>query len=102
MYTILWEFRVPQDKRAAFEGAYGTSGPWARLFARAPGFVSVELLRCGDEAGRYVTIDRWRSHADFDAFKRDFGAEYSALDRQLEGMSESETRIGAFDAAAGS
>src|SRR5215510_4892280 len=99
MHTILWEFRVPAARRAEFEAAYGARGPWAQLFAQGKGFVSVELLRCGDEAGRYVTVDRWQSRADFEAFKRDFGAEYGALDQQLEGIAEKEIRIGAFDAA---
>jgi heme-degrading monooxygenase HmoA len=102
MHTILWEFRVSAERRAAFEAAYGADGPWALLFARAKGFLSVELLRCGDEADRYVTVDRWRSRADFEAFKRDFGTEYAALDRQLDGIAERETRIGTFDSAAGS
>ena len=101
MYTILWEFRVPPDRRDGYEATYGPQGPWAQLFGRAPGFVGVELLRCTEQAGRYVTIDRWRSRADFEAFKRDFGADYAALDRALEGIADSEARIGAFDAAAG-
>jgi heme-degrading monooxygenase HmoA len=101
MHVILWEFQVPPARRAEFEAAYGASGPWAQLFARAAGFVSVELLRCAEQAGRYVTVDRWRSCADFDAFQHDFGADYAALDRRLEGIAERETRIGAFDAAAG-
>jgi heme-degrading monooxygenase HmoA len=101
MHTILWEFRVPTERRAAFEAAYGADGPWARLFARGAGFLSVELLRCADQAGRYVTVDHWRSNADFEVFSQEFGTEYAALDRQLDGMAESETRIGAFDSAAG-
>ena len=100
MHTILWEFRVPATRRAQFEAAYGADGPWAQLFAQAAGFAGVELLRCIEQAGRYVTVDRWRSRADFEAFKRDFAAEYAALDRQLEGIADSETRIGAFNAAA--
>ena len=97
MYTILWEFHVPAARRAEFETAYDAQGPWAKLFAQAPGFAGVALLRCADQAGRYVTVDRWRSRADFDAFKRDFGADYAALDSRLEGIAESETRIGAFE-----
>ena len=102
MYTILWEFRVLPDRRDAYEAAYGPDGPWAQLFGKAAGFAGVELLRCTEQAGRYVTIDRWRSRADFEAFKRDFGADYAALDRQLEGIADSEIRIGAFDAAVAS
>jgi heme-degrading monooxygenase HmoA len=101
MHVILWEFQVPPARRAEFEAAYGASGPWSQLFARAAGFASVELLCCAEQAGRYVTVDRWRSRADFDAFKREFGEDYAALDRRLEGIAERETRIGAFDAAAG-
>ena len=43
MYTILWEFRVPPDRRDAYETAYGPQGPWAQLFGKAAGFVGVEL-----------------------------------------------------------
>lgn len=97
MYVILWEFRVPAERRAAFESAYGPAGPWGRLFAHAPGFLGLDLLCCCEQAGRYVTIDRWQSRGHFDAFKRDFAAPYSALDRELEGLSSAETRLGAFD-----
>src|SRR5262245_5485286 len=99
MHTILWEFHVPVARRAEFEAAYGANGPWPRLFARGKGFVSVELLRCADQAGRYMTVDRWRTRADFDAFKRDFAVDYAALDQQLEGIAEREIRIGGFDPA---
>jgi heme-degrading monooxygenase HmoA len=100
MYVILWEFRVPAERRAAFESAYGPDGAWGRLFAQAAGFLGLDLLRCGEQAGRYVTIDRWQSRDDFDAFKRDFAAPYAALDRELEGLSGVETRLGAFDGLA--
>ena len=99
MHFILWEFRVPEARRAAFETAYDSNGAWAQLFAKGDGFLGVELLRSSDDAGRYVTVDRWRSRERFDAFKRDFGAAYAALDRSLDGIAASETRIGAFDAA---
>jgi heme-degrading monooxygenase HmoA len=97
MHVILWEFRVAADRQAAFEEAYGPTGAWARLFAEGAGFIGVELLRCTNEAGRYVTVDRWRSRADFDAFKRRFGAAYEALNRELEHLKSSEARIGAFE-----
>ncbi|MGH6893246.1 MAG: antibiotic biosynthesis monooxygenase family protein [Dongiaceae bacterium] len=98
MYAILWEFRVPAERRAEFETAYGPDGPWALLFAKAAGLVGVELLRRTEQAVRYLTIDRWRSRRSFEKFKDGFSAEYEALDRKLEGIADSETRIGAFDA----
>jgi len=97
MYTILWEFRVPPDRRDAYETAYGPHGPWARLFAKAAGFIGVELLRCTEQAGRYVTIDRWRSLEDFQAFQRLHGEAYRALDARLEGVAGEEEFVGAFD-----
>lgn len=100
MYVILWEFRVAPERSTAFEAAYGADGAWAQLFARGAGFIAVELLRCADEAGRYVTVDRWRSRADFDAFKRAFAPAYQALNGELEHLKASETRIGAFEVAA--
>jgi heme-degrading monooxygenase HmoA len=102
VYTILWEFRVPSKRRGEFEQAYAADGPWADLSTRADGFLGVQLLRCTEQDGRYLTVDRWRCRADFLAFQRDFRAEYSALDRRLAGMAEVETRIGAFDDLAGS
>jgi heme-degrading monooxygenase HmoA len=102
VYTILWEFRVSSKRRGEFEQAYAVDGPWADLFTRADGFLGVQLLRCVEQDGRYLTVDRWRYRADFLAFQRDFRAEYSALDRRLAGMAEVETRIGAFDDLAGS
>ncbi len=101
MYTILWEFRVPSERRAEFEQAYAADGLWSELFRRADGFVGVQLLRCTEQDGRYLTVDRWRSVADFVAFQRDFGAEYVALDRRLTGIAQVEARIGAFDDLAG-
>ena len=101
MYTILWEFLVPPERRAEFERAYAGDGPWAGLFARADGFLGIELLRCTEQDGRYLTVDRWRSPADFAAFQRDSAAEYAALDRRLAGLADVETRIGAFDDLAG-
>jgi heme-degrading monooxygenase HmoA len=97
VHTILWEFLVPPDRRVEFEAAYGPDGRWAELFGKAEGFVGVELLRCTEQEGRYVTVDRWRSRADYLAFQHDAAAEYATLDRQLDGIAETETRLGAFD-----
>src|SRR5580658_1445687 len=95
-YDIIWEFQVPERRKAEFEAAYGRDGVWARLFAQAEGFVEVELLCCTERDDRYLTIDRWSSRAAFDAFQARFGADYKAMDERLEGLTATETRIGAF------
>ena len=96
-YAIVWEFLVPEDHVAAFEAAYGPEGDWARLFAQAPGFLEVQLLRSHEPAGRYLTIDRWQSRMAFESFKRQYAEAYLALDWKLEGLASSEVPLGSFD-----
>jgi heme-degrading monooxygenase HmoA len=96
VYSIIWEFQVPHEKIVDFETAYGSAGIWASLFARADGFIAVELLRCTENERRYVTIDRWTSRSAFEAFKAAFKSDYHSLDERLEGIASTETRIGAF------
>jgi hypothetical protein len=44
-----------------------------------------------------MTVDRWNSQADFDAFQSDFGDQYRALDAELEGLAGDEEFVGAFE-----
>lgn len=95
-YCVIWEFEVAERDRAAFEAAYGPAGPWATLFARAAGFEDVELFRSLDRAGVYFTIDRWVSESAFATFRRNFAAEYEAMDRSFDGLTMKESRIAAL------
>ena len=96
MYVILWEYVVRPGKAKAFAVAYGAKGAWAELFGRAEGFLETELLQ--EEAGtdRWLTIDRWRSAGDFEAFKARFEADYHRLDDEFAELTLEEDRIGAF------
>ena len=91
-----WLFRPPPEREAEFALAYGCDGLWAALFAKAPGFVATELLRPVEPGGWWLTLDRWDSEADYAAFQDRFGAEYDALDKELEGLSGEEKFVGAF------
>lgn len=82
---------------AALEAAYGADGAWTLLFRQAFGFIVVKLLRRDDQAGRYLTIDRWAWVTAFEDSKRSFAVEYQALDSQLEGPTSTEVRVGAFE-----
>ena len=97
MHVIVWRFRVSPERRGAFESAYGSSGAWAELFRKQGGYLGTELLADKSDAGEYLTLDRWRSVADFDDFQVRFGEAYRALDADLEGLALEEVRIGAFD-----
>ena len=93
MLVILWRYEVRE--RDAFRRFYGPEGEWARLFGRADGFLGVELLEGRD--GCFVTIDRWRSERDFEAFFAAHRDAYEALDRAAEALTISEERIGRFE-----
>ncbi len=99
-FVIIWTYQVKTSHAKEFEATYAADGRWAKLFAKSPGFVRTDLLR--GEGGRYCTLDYWNSDSDFERFKDAFGADYADLDRQTEGWTESETRIGKFETTGGS
>jgi heme-degrading monooxygenase HmoA len=98
-YATLWEFVVDPARRAEFERRYGPDGDWVRLFRRAGGYLGSELLRDRTDPARFLTIDRWQTREDFLAFRREHGAEYERLDRELEGLATRETPLGEFTPA---
>jgi heme-degrading monooxygenase HmoA len=98
MYLMIWEFRVSAESCEGFERLYGPEGGWARLFRTGSGYLGTELVRDQDDPERYLTLDRWISRADHDAFRASHAAEYEALDREGETLTASERKIGAFTA----
>ena len=95
-FTAVWEFHVSADKRRAFEKAYGPNGDWAKLFRLGEGYIRTELLRDRDVPGRYVTLDFWASRLAYQKFRRQNLANYKALDRRCEALTQSERCIGEF------
>lgn len=91
-YAIIWTYDIAPEHEAAFHAAYSSQGDWARLFARAPGFIGTELL----SGECYATIDRWESRAAFEAFQANHGEAYTALDAQLAHLTRAQQRVGAF------
>ena len=99
MLHILWEYRVPAGKRSDFERHYNSNGTWAGLFRRDPGYRGTTLLRDPEDPARYLTLDAWDDAASFHRFKKEFAAEYAALDQQMETLTESERHLGSFETA---
>ena len=93
----IWKFRPPVGREQEFAAAYGSDGAWARLFGRARGFEGIALLKPADPGGWWLTIDRWASRADFDAFQQSLGDDYRTLDAELEGVAGDEEFVGAFE-----
>lgn len=97
MLHIVWEYRVEAEKRAEFEKHYSGSGSWALLFSKNPSYQGTLLVRDQDDAGRYLTVDSWQDEESFKAFKKKFGEEYEALDKQCETLTEEEHCLGWFE-----
>jgi len=98
MYVILWEFVVRLGKVDGFVAAYKNDGAWAQLFAQSDGYLGTELLSSTGthQEPTFITIDRWQTAEDFTRFQEQFGAEYRALDTQLEGLTLRERKLGTF------
>jgi heme-degrading monooxygenase HmoA len=96
-FTIVWRFTIHPESKVRFESIYGPNGAWAVLFARSAGYRGTELLRETTDPDSYLTIDRWESAAAFEEFRRQFAAEYEALDRDCEDLTQTETKIGIFE-----
>ena len=100
MIYIVWRFTAKPDRVTEFERQYNSEGSWAQLFRRSPAFRGTTLLRESAATNRYLLWDSWDSLASFDLFKRDHGADYAALDKQCEELTEEETKIGVFESLA--
>jgi heme-degrading monooxygenase HmoA len=96
MLVILWEFRVRPEKLSEFLSAYAPGGDWDRLFRRAEGYLSTELLRDERDDTRFLTLDRWDSREARDRFRLRFREEYEALDRACDSYTLEESPIGDF------
>jgi heme-degrading monooxygenase HmoA len=95
-FVRVWRYRVADHARAAFERAYGSDGDWARLFARGEGYLGTQLLRDAHDGAAWMTLDRWRDAAAWQAFRARFAAEYDALDRACATLTEDERDLGDY------
>ncbi len=94
MYILIWEFRVKHDKVSDFERVYGPEGDWVQFFRKGDAYIGTELLNKGD--GTYQTKDRWTTREAYESFRSANKAEYEALDRRCEALTESERQLGSF------
>jgi len=99
MHCIVWEFEVLPEHTAAFLAAYGEQGDWCALFRGDPAWQGTTLLRDVARPQAFVTVDRWRSAADYAAFRSREAAAYARLDAACEGWTRRETFLCAGDAA---
>jgi quinol monooxygenase YgiN len=91
---IVWRFTAKPERVTEFERHYSSQGTWAQLFRRSAGYKGTTLLRASGARNHYLLWDCWDDIASFDRFKQDHGADYSALDKQCEALTEEEVKLG--------
>jgi heme-degrading monooxygenase HmoA len=93
-YAYVWEFEVVPTRQKEFEHQYGSDGAWVALFRLHSGYVGSRLLQDRADPLRYVTIDRWQNEASFLSFRKQFAAQYDALDEACEQLTAAERSLG--------
>ena len=97
MLHVVWEFHVKPERQKDFEMHYGAHGHWAMLFRKSPFYDRTVLARDPKVPTRYLLTDIWADLAAIETFKRDFRAEYDALDKHCEKFTTKEQLIGYFE-----
>src|SRR2546423_7925812 len=100
IYVVAWAFQVAAKLRDEFEKAYGPNGDWVGLFRSAEGYLKTELHCDPENAGRYITLDFWRSHAQYEAFKEQAKSAYQDIDLKCERLTQDERLLGEFSSVA--
>jgi len=96
MILSVWEFRVKQTMRAEFLRYYSSTGLWVTLFRKNPAYKETRLLHDTQDENRYITVDFWENEEALESFKKKFGEEYKALDKECEEFTEFERSLGTF------
>ena len=97
MFLTLWEFEVKSGCEELFEQAYGPEGRWVKLFRRDAGYRGTRLLRDAGRERVYVTMDWWESREAYAQFREKYVAQYTEVDSKCQGLTETETPLGATE-----
>ena len=94
MHIIIWEYQVKPEKRSEFEEIYASNGAWAELFNKGTGYLGTELLQDEHYPHRYLTLDRWASKTEYEAFLSEWATDYKVLDARCEHLTATERLVG--------
>ena len=97
MFLALWEFEVKQGCEEKFEKVYGADGAWAKLFIQDSMYRCTRLAKDAERERVYLTLDFWETREAYERFKKENAAEYERIDKECEGMTVRESKIGEFD-----
>ena len=96
MFVALWEFEVKPGSKEKFEEVYGANGAWAKLFLQDSQYKGTRLVKDVERERVYLTLDFWESREAYEKFKKENAAEYDRIDKECEGMTVREDRIGEY------
>ena len=96
MFVALWEFEVKPGCEEKFDRVYGAEGAWAKLFARDTAYRGTRLVKDVERERVYLTLDFWESCEKYEKFKKENVGEYERIDRECEGMTVREEKLGEF------
>jgi heme-degrading monooxygenase HmoA len=94
LFVALWEFEVKPGSEELFEKVYGADGAWAKLFVQDSQYKGTRLVKDVERERVYLTLDFWETREAYEKFKKENAAEYERIDRDCEGLTRNETRIG--------
>ncbi len=97
MFVALWEFEVKPGSEEKFEKVYGADGAWVRLFARDAAYRGTRLVKDVERERVYLTLDFWETREAYEKFKKENAGEYERMDRECEGMTVKENKVGDFN-----
>ena len=96
MFLALWEFEVKPGSEEKFEEVYGADGAWAKLFARDEAYRGTRLVKDAERERVYLTLDFWETREAYEKFKKENAVEYERIDKECEGMTVREMKVGEF------
>ena len=96
MFVALWEFEVKPGDEKKFEEVYGADGAWARLFLGDSMYRGTRLVKDVERERVYLTLDFWETCEAYERFKKENADEYERIDKEYEGMTMREKKIGEF------
>jgi heme-degrading monooxygenase HmoA len=95
MFVIIWEYKIKPEYRQTFLNYYKSDGEWVRFFRQDENYLSKLLVLSADEEV-YLTIDRWRTEAAYQAFQQQQQSRYKELDEYCEQLTVEEKLIGKY------
>lgn len=68
-----------------------------RLFRLDPAYIHSDILSDLEQPGHYLTLDHWKNHTAYRAFRERIRDEYQKIDALCEQYTLSERQIGDYD-----